>query len=189
MAYQSGLFLNPNRIRFLELAWQVIHMGWAVFCFMAFLYAAGYGFPINSKCTNWLVYDDSDMTDAPLGRVFPLPLELVAYIRQLGLHNLVRGNEYSPEHAEALLGWVAQTDWSASSRYWWYDYEEDSFSPIPRNPYRKDDRKVYTNRVILPASAASSNVMNIPRSASYYPLSIGFSSRFLGANSPPSAFP
>lgn len=180
--------MNPSRNCFLQLAWQVVRVEWAVFYFMALLYAAPHGAPINSKCTNWRVYDDSDMTCCPLGSVFPLLLEIVAYIRQIGVHNIIRGTKYWPENVEALLQYVVQTHWSASPGYFWYDYEGDFPSAIQEHPYGQDDEKVYTHRVITLISVASGNIMNFPRPADYHPLGIGFSSRFIGGSSPPSGF-
>lgn len=143
---------------------------------MAFVYAARYGIPINSKCTSWRVYDNSDTTCPPLDRVFPIPLELVAYICHLPVRNFVRGTECWPEFEECLFGHTGETDWSASPGYWRFGYEEDSFSPILRHYYGEDEGIFSTYRLILPSSAASKNAMNIPRLADHYPLGIGFSS-------------
>lgn len=131
--------------------WQIAHVEWAVSVLMAFLVAARDGVPINSKCKDWRLYQDVDIP-SPLGRLFPLPATLVAYVRTLGLQNILRGTDFRVGEVEVLLSYVAETDWGETPGFLWYDYTTGTFAAMPLHPAGRDNGKAYRDRVVLPAS-------------------------------------
>lgn len=93
LAYHSGLLMTSTRGSLRNLVWQIAHVEWAVFSSMSFLYASRYAMPINSKSVDWRFYDDSDVPGAPSGRLFALLMNLVQFLRGLGIQNLVRATK------------------------------------------------------------------------------------------------
>ena len=169
LAYHSSLLLRPSRLR--TWVWQIVHVEWAISSLMAFLYTARYGVPINSKCTDWRLYNDEDLPSPP-GRLFPLPDSLVQFVRKLGLHNVLRETEYRVEEVETLLTYVAETDWSKTPGFLWYDYDSDTFAAIPRHPAGRDDAKEYPTRVVLPLGRRPP--LETFEADDYYPRGKGF---------------
>ena len=138
---------------------------------MAFLHAARYGIQMNAKNRDWRLFQDRGIA-SPVGRLLPLPTGLISYVRELGVQNIVRGTEFDPRETETLLRYAAETDWTKTPGFLWYDYETDRFSAIPRHPGGHDDGKAYPTRVVLPESRRSP--WPILEVADYYPRGKGF---------------
>ena len=80
----------------------------------------------------------------------PLPVGLISYICELGVLNIVRGTEYYPQEMEKLLRYTAETDWTNTPGFLWYDYEADRFASILRHSGRHENSKDYPTRVVIP---------------------------------------
>lgn len=97
LVYHNGLLLTFAGESPCKLVWTIAHVEWPVFFLVEFLYASPYSVPIDSKSVDSRVYDDSDVPGTPLWGLFPLPIELVQFLRGLGIQNLVRGTEHLPK--------------------------------------------------------------------------------------------
>lgn len=169
LAYHGSLDLQKNRLR--AWLWQIVAVEWAVSSVMAFLHAARYGIQMNAKNRDWRLFQDRGIA-SPVGRLLPLPTGLISYVRELGVQNIVRGTEFDPRETETLLRYAAETDWTKTPGFLWYDYETDRFSAMPRHPGGHDDGKAYPTRVVLPESRRSP--WPILEVADYYPRGKGF---------------
>lgn len=54
---------------------------------------------------------------SPKGRLVPLPPCLIAFIRELGVQNILPGTAYGAAHTERLLDYVLQVDWQKTPGY------------------------------------------------------------------------
>lgn len=90
--------------------WQIVHVEWAISTLMAFLYTGRDGVPISSKCTDWRLYNDEDLSSPP-SHLFSLPDSLIQFVRKLGLNNALRETEYRIDEVETILAYMAKTDW------------------------------------------------------------------------------
>ena len=109
---------------------------------------------MNAKKRDWRLFQDRGIA-FPVSRLIPLPTGLISYVRELGVQDIVRGTEFDPRETETLLRYGAETDWTKTPGFLWYDYETDRFSAMLRHPGGNEDGKAYPIRIVLPESCRS----------------------------------
>lgn len=115
---------------------------------MAFLFAVRYEIPIKSKCKDWRLYKDEDISSL-VGGLLPFPDVLVTYVRTLGLHNFLHGTEFRVTEFDSLIRYVAETDWAETPGLFWNNYESDNIAVMLFHPAQRDKGKAYFMQVVL----------------------------------------
>lgn len=68
------------------------------------------------------------------------------------MQNIVRSTEYGLEEAKDLFDYVLLSDWAQTPGFFWFDYDTEGFSTIPRHTLGHEDGFVYQNKPILAVS-------------------------------------
>ncbi|CAN8077310.1 unnamed protein product [Agarophyton chilense] len=92
------------------------------------------------------------------------------FLRNLNIHDIVRGTQFDVEETENLLDHVLQVEWGTTPGFLRYDHDTDSSTPIPLHPQGRDDARAY------PAKPLRNQPSDIPRRQvpDYYSKAIGF---------------
>ncbi|CAN8061915.1 unnamed protein product [Agarophyton chilense] len=165
VAYHSSQPMGDDNDRRSWLSWQVLFVEFGVMSLMAFLDTAKYVIRGNVCSEDWRVWYDENIP-GPRGRLILLPDIMIRFLRNLG----IQWTQFGVEETEPLLDHVLEVEWGKIPRILRYDWDTDSFKPIPRHPQGRDDARAYPAKPLRNQKSDISR-LHVP---DYYPKAISF---------------